>query len=188
MSKLDTRSKIGKNGKYLFQNVIETILLKHGIQEKDLGKEWYLKIGNKPYLDLVMEKCGSQIFAGHYNRQNEDSISDPILVFDYNNGFWYPELIEQRPLHFINGPYISGITIVSKIDENGKRRVSPYNKDSFDSFQRMFAINLINQGFMDDETEVIDTEFPDPEQSIPATIFNYKYQNPNVHQTTLFCF
>ncbi len=90
MSKIDSRSKIGKNGKYLFQNVIETILLKHGIQEKDLGKEWYLKIGNKPYLDLVMEKCGSQILIGHYIRQNGDSLSDPILVFDYNNGFWYP--------------------------------------------------------------------------------------------------
>ncbi len=52
----------------------------------------------------------------------------------------------------------------------------------------MFAINLINQGFMDDETEVIDKEFPDPGQSIPATIFNHKYQNQNMHQTTLICF
>jgi len=183
---LDIRCKIGKNGKYLIQNLIETILLKHGIQEIGLGKEWFLKIGNEPYLNLIMEKHGSKIFVGHYIRSKDESLSDPILVFDYNNGYWFPESIEQRPIHFINGPSLSGISIVSKLNENGQRLISPYNKNSFDSFQRMFAINLINQGFMGEEIIVIEKDFPYLEQ--PIDNINIKTHVQDIHQTTLLCF
>lgn len=51
---LDIRCKIGKNGKYLIQNLIETILLKHGIQEIGLGKEWFLKIGKLVHITRIV--------------------------------------------------------------------------------------------------------------------------------------
>jgi hypothetical protein len=158
--KVSTKSKFGKNGKYTFQNIIEAILFKHGLPEKDLGEDWYLKIQNKPYTDLVMEKIGATITAGHYRKENNDLISDPILVFDYNNGQWYPVDLEQVPVFIVNVGSFSGITRISTRDNNGNRLIFKKNKESFDSFQRMFARNIVQQGFLDDDVVIAEKKFP----------------------------
>lgn len=118
------------------QAVAEEILRKNGI-DPDAG-DFYLKIERPNFDDLVIERCGHQVFVGHYFTQAGDRVPDPVLVMDYNKGYWYPERIEQ----------VLGETTVS-YEENGKRMFYPAKVKQFRSIQAMLAKNIREQGWID---------------------------------------
>ncbi len=125
------------------QRIAEAILQKHGIDPA--ANEFYLKLSMPGFDDLVIERAGDQIFIGHYHEQNCDLVSDPVLVMDYNEGYWYPVRIEQ----------VFGDTVCSYL-ENGKRMIYPARMKEFKAFQRMFAVNIKEQGWMNaDEAELM---------------------------------
>ena len=117
------------------QIITEKILAKHGI---DYSKDLYLKLSMPPYMDLVMERNGSIILVGHYYVQEGDLISDPVLALEDINGVWHPVRIEQW----------CGDTICS-FWEGDKRMIYPNRIKEFKSFQRMFARNIREQGWLE---------------------------------------
>lgn len=76
-----------KLGQMQIQTIAQEILKKNGI---DPAKEFYLKLSKPNYDDLVIERCGNDVFVGHYFNQNGDRVPDPVLVMDYNCGYWFP--------------------------------------------------------------------------------------------------
>ncbi len=116
------------------QTIAEEILKKNGI---DPAKEFYLKLSKPNYDDLVIERCGNDVFVGHYFDQNGDRVPDPVLVMDYNGGYWFPVRIEQT----------LGETPVSYM-QDGKRMIYPARIKEFKSFQAMFAKNIREQGWL----------------------------------------
>ncbi len=126
------------SGKLEIQTISEKILIKHGIDPS--VQEFFLKLRMRNYDDLVIEKEGAQVLVGHYyHHPCRDLLSDPVLAFDYNQGDWFPVRIEQTTF---------GDTICSYV-ENGKRMIYPARIKEFKSFQRMFARNIREQGWLD---------------------------------------
>jgi hypothetical protein len=124
------------------QNVVEKILRKHNIDPT--SESYFLKLRMLSYDDLVIEKEGEQVLVGHYyHHPSEDLISDPVLAFDYNGGYWYPVRIEQ----------VLGDTVCSFV-ENRKRIIYPARIKEFKSFQRMFARNIREQGWLEDGVRI----------------------------------
>lgn len=123
--------------KMQIQKIAEEILRKNGI-DPDSG-DFYLKLSQPNFDDLVIERCGQQVFVGHYFSQNgnSDRIPDPVLVMAYSKGYWYPERIEQ----------VLGETTVSFL-EDGKRMIYPERVKKFRSFQAMLARNIEEQGWI----------------------------------------
>lgn len=126
------------DGIMAIQKIAMAIMKKNGINP-DAG-EFYLKLSRPNYDDLVIERCGDNIFVGHYFNQNGDRVPDPVLVMDYSGGYWYPVRIEQ----------VLGETPVS-CTENGKRMIYPARVKEFKSFQAMFARNIKAQGWLNVE-------------------------------------
>lgn len=126
------------DGIMAIQKIAMAIMKKNGINP-DAG-EFYLKLQKPHYDDLVIERCGDNVFVGHYFNQNGDRVPDPVLVMDYSGGYWYPVRIEQ----------VLGETPVS-YTENGKRMVYPARVKEFKSFQAMFARNIKAQGWLNVE-------------------------------------
>ena len=81
------------NKKLEIQIIVEKILEKYDIDPS--ADTYFLKLSKPHYDDLVIEKEGEQVLVGHYYLQNGDLISDPVLAFDYNQGYWFPVRIEQ---------------------------------------------------------------------------------------------
>jgi hypothetical protein len=130
------------NSKLEIQNIVEKILLKHNIDPS--AHSYYLKLRMSGFDDLVIEKEGEQILVGHYyHHPSGDLISDPILAFDYNSGYWYPVRIEQ----------VLGDTVCSFL-EDGVRMKYPRRIKEFKSFQRMFARNISEQGWLENGVRV----------------------------------
>ncbi len=126
-----------KKNRYEIQNIVEKILRKHNINPS--VESYYLKLSMPNFDDLVIEKEGEQVLVGHYyHHPSGDLISDPVLAFDYNEGYWYPVRIEQ----------VLGDTVCSFV-ENGKRMIYPDRIREFKSFQRMFARNIKEQGWLE---------------------------------------
>lgn len=126
-----------KNGKLEIQVISEKILIKHGIDPS--AHEFFHKLRMRNYDDLVIEKEGMQVLVGHYyHHPSGDLISDPVLAFDYNDRYWFPVRIEQT-LGDMTCSYV----------ENGKRMIYPAKIKEFKSFQRMFARNIREQGWLD---------------------------------------
>lgn len=123
------------------QNITEKILAKHGI---DPTKDFYLKLSMRSYMDLVLERNGSVILVGHYREEGGDLISDPVLAMEDMNGYWHPVRIEQW----------CGDTVCS-FWEGGKLMIYPNKIKEFKSFQRMFARNIREQGWLKDGMKVV---------------------------------
>jgi hypothetical protein len=126
------------NGIMAIQKIAMEILKMNGIDPA--AGEFYLKLQKPNYDDLVIERCGDDIFVGHYFNQNGDRVPDPVFVMDYSEGYWYPVRIEQ----------VLGETQVS-YKENGKRKIYPARVKEFKSFQAMFARNIKAQGWLNVE-------------------------------------
>ncbi len=133
---------MNKNNKFEMQNIIEKILQKHNIDP--CAESYYLKLRKRNYDDLVIEKEGEQILVGHYyHHPSGDLISDPVLAFDYNHGYWYPVRIELA----------LGDTICS-FAEDGKRKIYPSRIREFKSFQNMFSRNIRDQKWLENGERV----------------------------------
>lgn len=131
-----------KNNRFEIQNIVEKILRKYSIDPS--GESYYLKLSMRNFDDLVIEKEGEQVLVGHYyHHPSGDLISDPVLAFDYNNGYWYPVRIEQ----------VFGDTVCSFV-ENGKRMIYPDRIKEFNSFQKMFAKNIREQGWLENGVRI----------------------------------
>lgn len=121
------------------QNIVEKILAKHRINP---SHDFHLKLSNKPYMDLVMERYGnSTIIVGHYFVQNGDLMSDPILAMEDINGYWSPLRIEQWSNYVIRDT-------VCAFFKDGKLTIYPDRMDDFMNFQRLFARRIKKQGWV----------------------------------------
>ncbi len=128
------RAEIG-NRKLEIQTITGKILAKHNI---DPTTDFYLKLSMPPYMDLVIERNRNTILVGHYREENGDLISDPVLALEDISGYWYPVRIELW----------CGDTIYS-FWEDGKRKINFKNAREFRSFQRIFAKNIKEQGWLE---------------------------------------
>jgi hypothetical protein len=109
-------------------------LAKHNI---DPSKDFYLKLKMSAYMDLILERNGEVILVGHYREEGRDLISDPVLVEEDINEYWYPVRIELW----------CGDTVCSFMDD-GKRIIYPEKIKEFKAFQRIFARNIRKQGII----------------------------------------
>ena len=118
------------------QNIVEKILSKHNIAAT---KDFYLKLTMPAYMDLVLERNGDIILVGHYREENGDLISDPVLAME-GGEIWAPIRIELW----------CGDTICA-FYEDEKRMIYPERIKEFRAFQRMFARNIREQGWLEGE-------------------------------------
>lgn len=140
------------------QQFAEKILRTHGVLNEvaDLLKsEWFLKL-QKPGVEkkLVLAKSGEEIFIGLYTYSDGMPVPDPNLVLLSQNGFWYPQRIEEKfeetVSSFFTGAY-GDYDFLNIIPENVKK---------FQDFQREFTKMLESQGWDSPDTEVLEKIMP----------------------------
>lgn len=140
------------------QQVAERILKTHKIlnESRDLLKgEWFLKL-QKPGFDkkLVLAKYGEEIFIGFYTYSNNVPIPDPNLVLLSQNGFWYPQRIEEKfdetVASFFTGAY----------GDYDYLNIIPENLVKFQNFQRNFSEILESEGWDKADVEVLEKITP----------------------------
>ncbi len=120
------------------KTTIEKILTAHGIFEAfQSNDDFSAKIENGPYLPLCIEKHGTQITVTHYVEQNGDLIPDPDMEFEILNGEWSPVALQLAI-----GTYYRASEY-----RDGKRFINPKQIREQTKFARMWARNLISQGF-----------------------------------------
>jgi hypothetical protein len=120
------------------KTAIEKILTAHGLLKAFSANESYsVKIENKPYMPLSIEKHGNRVTVTHYFEQNGDLIPDPDMEFEVLQGEWSPVAIQ----HAI-GSYYRAVEF-----RDGKRFINPRQLRDQTSFPKMWARNLISQGF-----------------------------------------
>lgn len=122
-----------------FQHTIESLLKKFNkLSQFKNSNEFYLKLENGLYMDLVIERQGDTVMVGHYRIQNGDLISDPVLVFTIqDSGNWLPWRVEQ----------IFGDTEVSRYQADGSITWHKSRYRNFVSFASLFADNIVHQGW-----------------------------------------
>ena len=116
------------------KTIVGKLLRKH---EVDVSKDFYLKLTMPPYMDLVIQRNEDIVAVGHYIEHKGELIGDPVLVFSCVQNEWLPLGIEQ----------FTGDTICAYFD-NGKRVVYQDRIKEFNAFQKMFALNLKEQGWL----------------------------------------
>ena len=140
------------------QQVAEEILKAHKIisELSDLLKgEWFLKL-QKPGIEkrLVIGKYGEEIFIGLYSYSDDVPIPDPNLVLLSQNGFWYPQRIEEKfeetVSSFFTGAY----------GDYDFLNIVPENVEKFQIFQRDFAKTLENQGWDMPDVKIVEKITP----------------------------
>jgi hypothetical protein len=146
---------ITANAKLEIQDIIEKILYKRRVDPG--GYKYDFRLRMPTYFDPLIVRRGNQglseqngdlilfvkkldryIRIGQYYEDNGDLTSDPIIAIDYNYGKWIPIRIER----------VIGDTVYSYI-ENSKRVMYPDKIEEFESFQRMFAQKIREQGWLD---------------------------------------
>jgi hypothetical protein len=140
------------------QQVAENILKAHGIVTEvgDLLKgEWFLKLQKSGFEKrLVIAKYGEEIFIGLYTYSDNVPIPDPNLVLLSQNGFWYPQRIEEKfeetVSSFFTGAY----------GDYDFLNIFPENLEKFQVFQRDFAKTLENEGWDKPDVEVLEKIMP----------------------------
>jgi hypothetical protein len=124
------------------KNVIEAILKRHGLLEAfNTSPDFHLKIDNSPWMPLVIERHGDEISIAHYGELNGDLIRDPELTFSFSAD-WTPTSITQDPV----GRYAEVFPIV-----DGQQMVRPKLLRELKSFANLWARNLKEQGFINDD-------------------------------------
>jgi hypothetical protein len=128
------------------QQMAEEILKAHKIiaELSDLLKgEWFLKL-QKPGIEkrLVIGKYGEEIFIGLYSYSDDVPVPDPNLVLLSQNGFWYPQRIEEKfeeaVSSFFTGAY----------GDYDFLNIVPENVEKFQVFQRDFGDFLLFSGLL----------------------------------------
>ncbi|MGL5062700.1 MAG: DUF6908 domain-containing protein, partial [Microcoleus sp.] len=112
------------------------------------GEDYHRRINNEPYLPLVIERHGNQLFLSHYISEGGDLITDSEMVFQ------------------IGG---EGNLALSEITYRGPFGPVRVNAREGRGFAAMFSKNLLSQEFnkvkLTDEPEAVPIEEPKPEPS-----------------------
>lgn len=140
------------------QQLAEKILRAHGVLNEvaDLLKsEWFLKLQKSGFeKKLVIAKYGEEIFIGLYTYSDEVPVPDPNLVLLSQNGFWYPQRIEEKfeetVSSFFTGAY----------GDYDFLNIVPENVAKFQAFQRDFVKTLESQGWDNQDVEVLEKIMP----------------------------
>jgi hypothetical protein len=158
MSCLDMPEEQRKTFILEIQQVAEKILTAHGVLNEvaDLLKsEWFLKLQKSGFeKKLVLAKYGEEIFIGLYTYSDEVPVPDPNLVLLSQNGFWYPQRIEEKfeetVSSFFTGAY----------GDYDFLNIIPENVEEFQAFQRDFAKTLESQGWDSQDVEILEKVMP----------------------------
>ena len=120
------------------ETTIREILKKAGLESVfDKSGEFHLKVENKPYMELVIERHGRRVSVAHYFQQNGDAMRDPEMEFVLPR--WVPAWIQQDPL----GRYEEAISC----GEDGKMLFRQKLIAELTAFAAMWARNIKAQGF-----------------------------------------
>lgn len=140
------------------QQVAERILKAHKVvlELSDLLKgEWFLKLQKSEFeKKLVLAKYGEEIFIGFYSYSDEVPIPDPNFVLLSQNGFWYPQRIEEKfeetVASFFTGAY----------GDYDFLNIVPENLEKFQTFQQDFATLLEEQGWDRPDVKILKRIMP----------------------------
>jgi hypothetical protein len=100
--------------------------------------DFAIKIANEGYMPLSIERHGKKITVTHYFEQNGDLICDPDLeLVDLGGNDWLPVAIQHSTGHYVRAAF----------QEDGKWMFKPRAMKDLQSFSRVWARNLLAQGF-----------------------------------------
>jgi hypothetical protein len=100
--------------------------------------DFAIKIANEGYMPLSIERHGKTITVTHYFAQNGELICDPDLeLVDLGGNDWLPVAIQHSSGHYVRAAF----------QENGKWMLKPWAMRDLQSFSKMWARNLLAQGF-----------------------------------------
>jgi hypothetical protein len=140
------------------QQVAEKILKAHKIitELSDILKgEWFVKL-QKPGIEkkLVIGKYGEEIFIGLYSYSEDIPVPDPNLVLLSQNGYWYPQRIEEKYEEMVSSFFTGAYGDYDFLN------IVPENVEKFQAFQRDFAKTLESQGWDKPDVEVLEKILP----------------------------
>ncbi len=118
---------------------IEKILCSLGVLQDFMSREEFaVRISNPPFMPLTIERHRNRVVVAHLFEQNGDLVPDPDQEFEIAaDHTWIPVAIQ----HAI-GTYHRAIEI-----RDGKRYANVREYRDQIQFSRMWARNLIRQGF-----------------------------------------
>ncbi|NEP19434.1 MAG: hypothetical protein F6J97_21510 [Leptolyngbya sp. SIO4C1] len=135
-----------------------------GIQQAVLDSDdFHFKIENEPYIPLVIERHGGELYLTHYLAQNGDTFIDTEMVFTVQ---------PDGQLQFKE-------TAVQNSLQGGELRAPDR------SFAQIFSKNILAQGF----AEAAKAQFQAQEkvaESVSAEAVNIKRDEPDLFDTTQF--
>lgn len=147
-----------KNFTLEIQQVAEKILIAHGVLNEvtDLLKgEWFLKLQKSGFeKKLVLAKYGEEISIGLYIYSDEVPVPHPNLVLLSENGFWYPQRIEEMSEETVSSFFAGAYGDYDFLN------IIPENIEKFQFFQRDFAKLLESQGWSGPEIKVLEKIMP----------------------------
>jgi hypothetical protein len=122
------------------KSAVEKILSSHGIFESFQSfRDYTVKIASSGYMPLCIEKHDKMITVTHYFEQNGDLIADPDMEFvDLGGKDWMPVAVQHSTGHYMR---------VAALGENGHWKFNLAKAEELQSFSRMWARNLLSQGF-----------------------------------------
>jgi hypothetical protein len=122
------------------KSAVEKILNSHSVLNAFQSAEDYsVRIESKGYMPLCIEKHGKTVTVTHYYEQNGDLIADPDMEFvDLGGKDWMPVAIQHSTGHYLR---------VAALGENGHWKFNLAKAEDLMSFARMWARNLLDQGF-----------------------------------------
>ncbi len=120
------------------ENTIREILKRAGLESVfDKSGEFHLKVENKHYLPLVIERHGRRVSVAHYFEQNGDAMRDPEIEFILPN--WLPAWIQQDPVGIF--------TVAISFSDDGRPRIHKGMLADLTSFAAKWARNIKAQKF-----------------------------------------
>ena len=119
--------------------LIEEILEKRNMTDKFNTGSFHLKIINKPFMPLAIERHGRFVSITHYYEQNGDLVPDPDFeMYIGYDGNWYPVSLQHA----------FGRAYFARCWEDGKEFVDKRQAHEQIDFSEMWASNIRQQGFI----------------------------------------
>jgi hypothetical protein len=120
------------------EKTIREILKKAGLESAfDKSGEFHLKVENKSYMELVIERHGQRVSVAHYFQQNGDAMRDPEIEFILAT--WLPVWIQQDPVGIF--------TVAISFSDDGKPRIHKTMLADLTRFAAKWARNIKAQKF-----------------------------------------
>ncbi len=140
------------------QQVAEKILKAHGVinEVADILKgEWFLKLQKVGFEKrLTLAKYGEEVSIGFYIYSDEAPVPDPNVVLLSQNGFWYPQRIEELSEEAVSSFFAGAYGDYDFLN------IIPENLEKFQIFQRDFAKTLESQGWSGPDVKVLEIVMP----------------------------